>query len=156
MTKRKASRERPAPRKTKEGREAWHRLLRLSRRILREIDARLDAEHRIGVNEFDVLITLDNAPDHRLRMTDLAEAAMLSSGGLTRLVGRLEGRGLVERIPDPGDARSFYASLTSEGSQRLSEARVTHDGVIEAHLSAKLTAGEMRSLVRVLGRVLEP
>ncbi|MGB7589375.1 MAG: hypothetical protein WBM00_11775 [Solirubrobacterales bacterium] len=52
-----------------------------------EIDVRLDDEHRIGVNEFDVLITLDNAEGRRLRMTDLADAVMLSSGGLTRLVG---------------------------------------------------------------------
>jgi DNA-binding MarR family transcriptional regulator len=139
-----------------EGREAWHRLLRLSRRVLREIDARLDAEHRIGVNEFDVLITLDNAPDRRLRMTNLAEAVMFSSGGLTRLAGRLESRGLVERIPDPDDARSFYAALTGEGSQRLSEARVTHDAVIEALLSAKLTGNELRSLTRALGQALEP
>jgi DNA-binding MarR family transcriptional regulator len=117
--------------------------------------ARLDAEHRIGVNEFDVLITLDNAAERRLRMTDLAQAVMLSSGGLTRLVGRLEGRGLVQRIPDPRDARSFYATLTEDGSRRLSEARVTHDGVIEAFLSAKLTAGEMRSLARALDRALE-
>jgi DNA-binding MarR family transcriptional regulator len=138
-----------------EGREAWHRLLRLSRRVLREIDARMDAEHRIGVNEFDVLITLDNAPDRRLRMTDLAEAVMLSSGGLTRLVGRLESRGLVERIPDPEDARGFHAALTGEGSQRLSEARVTHDAVIEALLGAKLSGDEMRSLTRALGRALE-
>lgn len=139
-----------------EGREAWHRLLRLSRRVLREIDARLDAEHRIGVNEFDVLITLDNAPDRRLRMTDLAEAVMFSSGGLTRLVGRLESRELIQRIPDPDDARSFYAALTAKGSQQLSEARVTHDGVIEALFSKKLTANEMRSLARALGRALEP
>jgi DNA-binding MarR family transcriptional regulator len=139
-----------------EGREAWHRLLRLSRLVLREIDARLDAEHRIGVNEFDVLITLDNAPDRRLRMTNLAEAVMFSSGGLTRLAGRLESRGLVERIPDPDDARGFYAALTGEGSQRLSEARVTHDAVIEALLSARLTEDGMRSLTRALGQALEP
>ncbi len=138
-----------------EGREAWHRLLQLSRRVLREVDARLDAEHRIGVNEFDVLITLDNARDRRLRMTDLAEAVMFSSGGLTRLVGRLESRGLVERIPDPADARSSYAALTGEGSQRLFEARVSHDAVIEAFLSAKLTRDEMRSLTRALGQALE-
>jgi DNA-binding MarR family transcriptional regulator len=138
-----------------EGREAWHRLLRLSRSVLREIDARLDAEHRLGVNEFDVLITLDNAPDRRLRMTDLAEAVMFSSGGLTRLVGRLESRGLVERIPDPDDARSFYAALSGDGSQRLSEARVTHDAVIEELFSAKVTGGEMQSLTRTLGRALE-
>ena len=129
--------------------------MRVSRRVLREIDSRLDGEHRIGVNDFDVLITLDNAPERRLRMTDLAEAVMFSSGGLTRLAGRLEGRGLVERIPDPDDARSFYAALSGDGSQRLSEARVTHDAVIEELFSAKVTGGEMQSLTRTLGRALE-
>src|SRR5215471_2870638 len=110
---------------------AWHRVLQVSRLVLRELDRRLDDEQRIGVNEFDVLITLDNAPDRRLRMTDLAEAVMLSSGGLTRLVGRLEQRGFVERQQDPSDARSFHATLTADGAQRLAQARVTHDAVIE-------------------------
>lgn len=155
MTERKANRGRSSSRKAIEGREAWHRLLRVSRRVLREIDARLDAEQRIGVNEFDVLITLDNAPERRLRMTDLAEAAMLSSGGLTRLVGRLKKRGLVERIPDSSDARGFHAALTEDGSRLLAEARVAHDAVIEELLGAQLTAAEMRSLVRALGRALK-
>jgi DNA-binding MarR family transcriptional regulator len=72
------------------------------------------------------------------------------------LVGRLESRGLVERVPDPDDARSFYAALTEEGSQLLAEARITHDAVIETHLSTKLTGSEIRSLTRALGRALEP
>jgi len=76
-------------------------------------------EQRIGVNEFDVLITLDNADARRLRMTGLAEAVMFSSGGLTRLVGRLESPGLVQRTPGPEDARSFHAALTRAGRQRL-------------------------------------
>jgi DNA-binding MarR family transcriptional regulator len=136
------------------GRTAWHRLLQVSRRVLRELDVRLDEEHRIGVNEFDVLITLDNAQDRRLRMTDLAEAVMFSSGGLTRLVGRLEARGLVRRTPDPGDARSLRAELTAQGSARLKAARVTHDAVIEELLGSRLSGREMASLAAALGRAL--
>jgi MarR family len=86
-------------------RETWHRLLRISSRTLRDLDAALDRSDRLSVNEFDVLITLDNAPERGLRMSDLARAAMLSSGGLTRLVERLEERGMVRRVPDPSDAR---------------------------------------------------
>jgi DNA-binding MarR family transcriptional regulator len=138
------------------GRVAWHRLLQVSRRVLREIDLRLDEEHRIGVNEFDVLITLDNAEGRRLRMTDLAGAVMLSSGGLTRLVGRLEGRGLVRRTPDPSDARGLHAELTEAGSKRLAEARITHDAVIEDLLASRLTNRQVDSLAHTLGRVLEP
>jgi len=133
---------------------AWHRLLQVSRLVLRELDRRLDEEHRIGVNEFDVLITLDNAEDRRLRMTDLAGAAMLSSGGLTRLVGRLESRGLVQRIQDPSDARGFNATLTDAGSDRLAEARITHDTVIDELVSSKLSTNQASSLARTLGRVI--
>ena len=68
-----------------DARVAWHNLLQVSARVIREFDRRLDREHRISAREFDVLINLDNAPDRRLRMTELANAAMLSSGGLTRL-----------------------------------------------------------------------
>jgi DNA-binding MarR family transcriptional regulator len=134
---------------------AWYRMLQASRLVLRTLDRRLDDVHRIGVNEFDVLITLDNAPERRLRMTDLAEAVMLSSGGLTRLVGRLEARGLVARIQDAADARSFHATLTPAGAQRLAEARATHDAVIDDLISSRLTARQVGALASSLGRVVD-
>lgn len=137
-------------------RVAWHRLLQVSRLVLRELDRRLDEEHRIGVNEFDVLITLDNAEDHRLRMTDLAEAVMFSSGGLTRLVGRLEQRGFVQRQQDEVDGRSFHATLTAAGSRRLAEARVTHDAVIGELVGSQLPATQASSLAAALGRIVSP
>ena len=141
----------PPPRR---GGAAWHRLLQVARLVLRELDARLEKEHHIDVNEFDVLITLDNAEDGRLRMTALAEAVMFSSGGLTRLVGRLEDDGLVRRTPDPNDARSLRAGLTARGTARLRAARRTHDAVIDELLGSKLTREQLTALERALGRAL--
>jgi len=123
--------------------------------MLREFDRRLTHDHRIGVREFDVLITLDNADGRRLRMTELANAAMLSSGGLTRLVGRLEERGLVRREPDAVDARGFHAVLTDAGQTRLAEARVTHDAVIDEMLGSRIAPRDVTTLAHVLARVLE-
>lgn len=137
-----------------ESRVAWHRLLQVARLVLRELDGRIADEHRIGVNEFDVLITLANAPRQRLRMTDLADAVMLSSGGLTRLVGRLEDRGLVAREQDPRDGRSFQATLTRAGARLLEEARATHDAVIAELLGSRLTQRQAKVLAQTLGRVL--
>lgn len=137
-----------------DAREAWHRLLQVSSRTLRELDRALDVHHRLSVNEFDVLITLDNALDRKLRMTDLAAQVMLSSGGLTRLVGRLEQRGLVRREPDPVDARSFHASLTDAGAQTLAEARATHDAVIHNMLGRPLSTAELGALTKSLSTVL--
>ena len=133
---------------------AWHNLLRMSSRVVGELDRRLDLEHRISVKEFDVLINLDNAPGEALRMTGLAEAVMLSSGGLTRLVGRLEERGFVRREPDPADGRGFLCSLTPAGRERLAAARVTHDAVIVELLGGPLTVDELGTLAGLLGRGL--
>ena len=138
-----------------DAREAWHRLLQVSSRVLRELDRSLDREQRMMVSEFDVLITLDNAPGGRLRMTDLAEAAMLSSGGMTRIVVRLEQRGLVRRDPDPDDARAFHPSLTDAGRSNLARARITHDNVIANLLGDRLTPREVQTLTRTLTKVLK-
>ncbi len=137
-----------------DARAAWHRLLQVSSRTLREIDRELDLHHRLSVNEFDVLITLDNSPERKLRMTDLAREVMLSSGGLTRLVGRLEQRGLVRREPDPVDARSFHASLTDAGARRLAEARTTHDAVIQETFGRPLSNAQLGALARALNTIL--
>ena len=135
---------------------AWHGLLQVSARVIRELDRRLDLEVRISAREFDVLINLDSASGEGLRMTELAHAAMLSSGGLTRLVGRLEARGFVRRRQDAGDARSFHATLTDAGRARLAEARVTHDAVIHDLFGAHLSSAEAGALSSTLARVLGP
>lgn len=83
-------------------------------------------------------------------MTDLANAVMLSSGGLTRLVGRLEQRGLVRRDPDPADGRGFVVSLTRAGGSGLTKARRTHDTVIGELLGAHLPDREVRMLTATL------
>ena len=137
-----------------DARAAWHRLLAVSSRVLAEMDRRLDARHRLSINEFDVLITLDNAEQRMLRMTDLAHAVMLSSGGLTRLVGRLEERGLVAREPNAEDARGLNAVLTEAGRAQLADARHTHDAVIDDLLAARLTRAQVGALADLLGRTL--
>ncbi len=102
-----------------------------------------------------MLITLDNAPAHQLRMTDLARAALLSSGGLTRLAGRLEDRGLLRRIPDPDDARAFRATLTPEGERKLAQARATHDAVLDRMIARHTTVKDLRAVERALGMIIQ-
>lgn len=123
--------------------------------MLRELDDALDAEERITVTEFDVLITLDNAPARQLRMTDLAHATLLSSGGMTRLAGRLEERGLLRRIPDPDDARAFRATLTPEGERKLAHARTTHDAVLARMIGPHVTDNALRAVERTLGKIIQ-
>jgi DNA-binding MarR family transcriptional regulator len=133
---------------------AWQGMLTLYSRVIRDLDQDLLASHQLSVREFDVLITLFNAPDRRLRMTELAQRVMLSPSGLTRLVERLERAHLVERQNDSTDARSFRAVLTDQGLQRLDEARTTHNAVIRGHFTDRLSVEELRELGAIWGKML--
>jgi DNA-binding MarR family transcriptional regulator len=134
---------------------AWHGALQFTNAAVRALDVALAAAHGISVKEFDVLITLFNAPNGRLRMTELAERVVLSASGVSHLVTRLERDGLVRRTADPADGRSFFAELTPAGRRRLRDSRPTHNAVVRARLTDRLTATQLETLGRLWDRVLE-
>src|SRR6516165_8305294 len=82
---------------------AWRGLIRLREAVMREIDRRLRREGLISLADYGVLITLVTEPTLRLRMSDLGARRMLTPSGITRVVSKLERRGLVLREPDPPD-----------------------------------------------------
>ncbi len=135
--------------------EAWNALMALNRTVLAALDEELRARHRLSVREFDVLITLFNAPGRRLGMTALAEQVMFSQSGLTHLVTRLERDGLVRREVDLDDRRKWFTVLTDAGDRRLREARVAHNQVLHATLLAHTTAEERSILQRVWRRMAD-
>jgi DNA-binding MarR family transcriptional regulator len=134
---------------------AWHGSLLFTNSTTRALDDALSEAHGISVKEFDVLITLFNAPDGRLRMAELAERVVLSASGVTHLVTRLERDGLVHRIVDEGDRRSFFAALTPAGHQRLRDARPTHNEVIREHLTRRLTPNQLNTLGALWKNILK-
>ena len=125
---------------------AWHGALQFTTGTMRALDEALIAEHGISITEFDVLITLFNAPKYRLRMSELAERILLTPSGLTHLVGRLERKELVQRTVAEDDRRSFFATLTRAGHRRLRESRTTHNEVIRARLTRRLSAAGLAAL----------
>jgi DNA-binding MarR family transcriptional regulator len=127
---------------------AWHGLLRTHALVVRALDEQLARRHGLAVSEFDVLITLANAPGDEMSMSQLADAVMLSPSGLTRLVGRLERDGLVIRRQDTTDARSFRASLTPRGRRALDDARKTHNTVIRDLYLDRLSPAQRKALGR--------
>ena len=132
---------------------AWNALLELTQATLRAVDTALQKGAGLSVTEFDVLITLYNAPERRLGMSALAQSALLSPSGLTHLVTRLERHGLILRVVDPSDGRKFYAVLTPAGEERLRLARPAHNAVLRASLLTHASAAERRALTRLAARV---
>ena len=105
---------------------AWRSFRRAHASVVRRLEADLLRVHGLSLGVYDVLVQLVEAPGRRLRMTELADAVLLSRSGLTRLVDRMVRDGYVRREPDPGDARGVWAVLTQGGFDRLRTASSTH------------------------------
>src|SRR5215213_5690483 len=103
----------------------WRGFLRVHAALAKQLDAELEASHGLPLSSYEVLINLRAAPDRRLRMADLADRALLSRSGMTRLVDRLERQGLLARDTCVADARGCFAVLTEAGAEWLSKARPT-------------------------------
>ena len=105
--------------------------------------------------DLDVLVALRTQPPPReLTPTVLYRSLFLSSGGLTKILARLEGDGLIERPANPRDGRSRLVRLTEAGERRLDEVAV---GVIEheREFLAPLAPEEQRELTRLLAKLVQ-
>ena len=125
----------------------------LHRSVLAQLDAQLRRHHGLAVTEFDVLITLFNAPERRLRMSELAERVLLSPAGTTHLVTRLERDGLVRREVDATDGRKWFTVLTDGGDRALKAARPTHNEVLRGTLLSATSPTDRRMLRRIWRRL---
>ena len=133
--------------------ESWGALMMLNRTVVQALDAELRRSHGLAVTEFDVLITLFNAPSRRLGMSALAERVLLSPAGTTHLVTRLERDGRVRREVDPADRRKWFTVLTPDGDRTLKAARQTHNEVLRRTLCSATSTNERRTLQRIWQRL---
>lgn len=109
---------------------AFRDLLDRHARITCALERRLQDEHRLGMSEFEVLERLATADGGQSRMQEIADAVHLSQSALSRVVGRLEADGLVDRCMCPTDRRGIQAGITKAGRERYEAALPTHRAVI--------------------------
>jgi DNA-binding MarR family transcriptional regulator len=115
----------------------WRAFVRAQAHVNRRLDEDLRVEHGLSLQEYVALLILVEAPERRLRMGRLAEGLNLSKSGATRLIDRLVGDGLVERVSCASDARGAEAKLTEAGVDRLRRAAPTHlQGIADYFLAA--------------------
>jgi DNA-binding MarR family transcriptional regulator len=133
----------------------WRNFLRAHATITRHLEADLVARHQLPLASYDVLVQLVEAPDRRLRMTELAERVLLSRSGLTRLVDRLERQGLVRREPCTSDARGYFAVLTGSGYEQLRTAAGTHLRGIHDYVVSRLTPPELAQLGGLCAKLVD-
>jgi len=134
---------------------AWRGFLRTHARLWRELEAHLETEHGISLAAYDVLVLLDEAPGNRLRMSELADAVLMSSGGFTRLADRLCAEGLASRKRSAADGRGYELVLTEKGRERLELARQTHRSDIRARFLSLINKKEQQALGELWQRLAD-
>jgi DNA-binding MarR family transcriptional regulator len=129
------------------------RLMRASRLLQLEVERSLGT-FDLTINEFNTLNALRRAgPPHRLSPKNVGVSLLFSSGGLTKLLERLESRGLVAREPDPNDGRGVLVSLTPGGKELQERAMAAHQ-VNEDELLTPLTHEQRKRLNSILRDLL--
>jgi DNA-binding MarR family transcriptional regulator len=130
--------------------QGWRTLAALHGRIEEALEKALQASFGLSVVEYTVLETLDRQDGWHMRMQQLSRAAALSHSATTRLVTRMENRGLLSRYLCDDDRRGIYSTLTEQGKDLLERARPTHDATLKETLDHACAAPELAPLVDAL------
>jgi DNA-binding MarR family transcriptional regulator len=134
------------------GLAAWVALLRAHATLMRRLETDLVRKTDLALADFDVLAQLARAGG-ALRMTELADRALISRSGMTRRVARLVGEGLVRRASADADARGVVVMLTDAGQSRLAESAPVHLREVSDLFIAKLDDHELAVLESALAKV---
>ncbi|MER5941310.1 MarR family transcriptional regulator [Streptomyces sp. NPDC001928] len=139
--------------------QGWCALSLLHGRIETHIERALQAKHDLSVREYsllDVLSRQHNGEGGHLQMKQVADAVVLSQSATTRLVTRLEDRGLLSRYLCPTDRRGIYTDVTEPGLKLLTEARPTNDKALREALDEAAKNPDLVPLVRVVESLPAP
>jgi DNA-binding MarR family transcriptional regulator len=132
---------------------AWRALIVGYGRLSQRLDEALQRETGLELRTYDVLLHVSEGEGGR-RMGELAEAVVMSKSGLTALVDRLEGNGLLERRPDPTDRRATRICLTAEGAAAYEAAAARHREIVHELFFEHVTPDEAATMHTALERVL--
>ncbi len=134
-------------------RTAWYRSLQAHVVLIDLFDREMQRDCGVPMVWYDVLIKLWLAPGKSLRMSELADQALLSRSWLTRRVIQLEDAGLVSRTSADGDGRGVAATMTDKGKRVFLELEKSHARSIERHFSQHLNAEEAAVISSAFDRI---
>ena len=133
---------------------AWVGLLSVVELLPSALDSQLRRDSNLTHFDYQVLAMLSEAPGRRLRMTSLAQRTSATLPRLSHVAERLEARGLVERMPNPDDARATDAHLTEAGWQVLVGAAPGHVRTARALVVDALTDEQIAQLEQITAALL--
>jgi len=139
---------------TTDEQQAWRATVHLSQLLMRQLDRDLNA-HGLNGHDYEILVELSEAPEHRLRMTELADATSQSRSRLSHQISRMENRGLVRRDDCEGDKRGTFAVLTAEGMAAIERVAPHHVENVRRHFIDRLSSRQREEVRDAFTPVIE-
>lgn len=135
---------------------AWARLMRVSRQLVEKAEDALKQAGLPPLGWYDVLHELAEAGEGGLRPFELTDRVLLAQYNVSRLLARLEGDGLVEKLSVADDGRGQTVRITSAGRDMRRRIWTVYGASIAALMGEKLSAAELKTLAALLGRLRDP
>ena len=132
----------------------WYATVQMALRSLEAIERDVEAETGVPVAWIEVLAFLKKHDDGRRRMSELAEQSLLSRGGATRLIARMEDAGLVTREIPKEDRRATYAVITDKGRETIERVLPVHRAAVARHFTDAIDDDDAETLREISLRVL--
>ena len=132
--------------------KAWLGFITISPDLLRVIEHDLEPFGLDG-GDYQLLAMLSDAPEYKMRMSELAEILRLSRGGLTRRMEGVLRAKLVVRVRDESDGRAAFAQLTAEGFELLNKAAPVHLKSVRRHMIDHLSKAEIAAIGTAFAKI---
>ena len=132
--------------------KAWRSYIIASRRMLEALDTDLDG-HDLSMADYEILAQLSDAPDRKMRMSELAETALLSRSRLSHRMKVMEKAGWVKREACPSDKRGYFAVMTANGWKAIVAAAPDHVDSVRARFVDHLNKGDQEVLAQIFSRI---
>ena len=131
---------------------AWRSYIIASRRLLEALDNDLDG-HDLSMPDYEILAQLSDAPDRRLRMSELAAITLLSRSRLSHRMKVMEKAGWVKREACPSDKRGYFAVMTAKGWKAIVAAAPDHVDSVRSRFLEHLSIGDQEILAQIFSRI---
>lgn len=131
--------------------EVWRDYLETAELLRSRLASHLQSKASLSLGDYQVLLTLSEADDNRLRSSELAARIEWERSRLSHHLGRMEKRGLIQRQPCPDDSRGAEVVITAEGSQAFRAGSIPHLEAVRELFIAGLTTSELEQLRAITG-----
>lgn len=129
-----------------EEQKSWRAWISATRLLNQKLSDDLEEMHGLTLSDYEILAWLSEAPDQRMRMSELAKYSLVSKSRLTHQIARLEESGFVTRKACANDGRGLFAALTKRGHKKLVKAAPDHVSSVRENLVDVLSAVEFSNL----------